>query len=37
MIYYKSLVGSKRSTELAVNFPDLLTEQVLEAPSHTSK
>jgi hypothetical protein len=37
MIYYKSLVGSKPSTQLAVNYPDLLNDHTFEASSHTSK
>jgi hypothetical protein len=37
VIYYKSLVGRKASTQLGVNFDDLITEHALGASSSTSK
>lgn len=37
VIYYKSLVGPRTSTQLAVDYDDLMTEHALEASGPTSK
>jgi len=37
VVYYKSLVGAKPSSQLAVNFDDLLSEHAIGVSGQTQK